>query len=143
MVEVKNSNPAEQSNSKHCLDVLPSGLGGGSVDGDSKSIEAEAVIDVASGNGGVLLSREDLPFGGSSSDTAAAVGGGSGIGSSRASNEARAVAPGAETTVLAGGVLEGTLGGALGDVARVGGGEGQSTRSIYVDLLAAGNNDVL
>lgn len=132
-----------QATGSNTLEVLPSNRGG-SVDRNSQSIEAEAVLNLARGNSGVLQSSIDLPLrGGSSAPTGTAVA--SGTVGSRASHEASCTlaleAPAAER--VAGSVLEGTVGGASRLVGRVGRGEAQGTLVINVDGLATGDLDVL
>lgn len=123
------------------LDVLPSG--GGAVGSNGQSIEANAVSNVAGGDGGVLQGSEDLVLGGGSSATGtaggdSAVGGGAGH---EAGGALASVAPVTESGARS--VGEGTVRGASGLVGGVGGGEAKSTLGVDVDGLATGDNNIL
>ena len=121
------------------------------IQSNSQSIEAQAVRDLSGGNGSVLTGSEHLPGRGSSSDSTAGSsrsrGGGSSAGASsrdRAGHEAGVVGPLADGVGGgAGGVDERSSGRAGGDVAGVGDSESQGTGGLDVDLLAAGDDDIL
>lgn len=123
------------------LDVLPGG--GGAVGSNGQSIEANAVSNVAGGDGGVLQSSEHLVLGGGSSATGtassdSAVGGGAGH---EAGGALASVAPVTERGARS--VGEGTVRGASRLVSGVGGGEAESTLGVDVDGLTTGDNNVL
>lgn len=129
-----------------CLDVLPSKVLRRNVQTNSHSLEAKAVIHIASGNSRILQRGKHLPAVGSWGSLAANMTSGHGrVSRGRAGHEARGtltgVAPGTEG--LAGSVLEGTLRRARGDVTRVGSGEAQGTIAVDVDALTTRDDDIL
>lgn len=113
--------------SSSSLDILPSS--DRSIGSNSEGIKAQAISDIATGHGSILSSSKHLPL----------------VTLVRASHEARSTGTGESPAAegLAGSVLEGAGGRASGDVGRVGDGEGQGAAGGDVDLLAAGDFDVL